>query len=48
MNKDTLWQLFLQTGSPEAYLLYKTQAKRTDNTHVSDNQGTGTARDGLQ
>lgn len=48
MMKDALWQLFLETGAPEAYLLYKTQAKRTDNTHVSDNQSTGAASNGLQ
>ena len=48
MTKEALWQLFLETGAPEAYLLYKTQAKRTEGTHVSDNQGTGAAGHGLQ
>ena len=48
MMKDALWQLFLETGAPEAYLLYKTQAKRTEDAHVSDNQSTGSAGHGLQ
>lgn len=48
MNKKDYWQLFLETGAPEAYLLYKTQAKRTESTHVSDNQSAGTAPNGLQ
>ncbi len=48
MMKETLWQLFLETGAPEAYLLYKSQSKRMEMSHVSDNQSTGTARDGLQ
>ena len=48
MMKDAMWQLFLETGAPEAYLLYKTQAKRTEENHVSDNQGTGAAGNGLQ
>ena len=48
MEKNELWQLFLETGAPEAYLLYKSQARRMESTHVSDNQSTGTAPNGLQ
>lgn len=47
MDVTDYWQLFLETGSPEAYLLYN-QAKRMENTHVSDNTGTGSAGNGLQ
>lgn len=47
MNKQELWQLFLETGAPEAYLLYN-RAKRMELSHVSDNQSTGIAPDGLQ
>ena len=47
MNKSEYWKLFLETGYPEAYLLYN-QAKRMEQTHVSDNQSTGASPDGLQ
>ena len=47
MNKETYWKLFLETGAPEAYLLYN-RAKRMEHRHVSDNQSTGIAPDGLQ
>lgn len=47
MNKQDYWQLFLETGAPEAYLLYN-QAKRMEQTHVSDNKSIGIALDGLQ
>jgi hypothetical protein len=48
MMKDALWQLFLETGAPEAYLLYKSQAKRTETTHVSNDKSTGAPGHGLQ
>ena len=48
MMKDAMWQLFLETGAPEAYLLYKTQGKRTESAHVSDNQSACAAGHGLQ
>ncbi len=47
MEKKDYWQLFLATGSPDAYLLY-TQAKRMENTHVYDDPGPGAAGNGLQ
>ena len=40
MKHETFWELFLCTGSPEAYLLYKDQ-KRMDMSHVFDNTGPG-------
>lgn len=47
MNKQEIWQLFLETGAPEAYLLYN-QARRMEMSHVSDNQSVGAPPDGLQ
>lgn len=47
MKSDAYWQLFLNTGSPEAYLLYN-EAKRLEQTDVFEHQGTGTAHHGLQ
>jgi hypothetical protein len=47
MKSDAYWQLFLQTGSPEAYLLYN-QARRLEQTHVFEHQGAGAAHHDLQ
>lgn len=47
MHSNQLWDIFLATGSPEAYLLY-TQSKRAEEHHVSDNKSAGSARDRLQ
>ncbi len=41
MNSQDYWQIFLETGAPEMYLLYN-KAKNMENTHVLDNTGTGT------
>ncbi len=30
MDEILYWNLFLQTGSPEAYLLYRNENQRTD------------------
>ena len=38
MNTQDLWQLFLETGSPEMYLLYS-NAKKMEGQHVLDCQG---------
>ena len=37
MNTENLWQIFLETGSPEMYLLYS-KAKKMEGLHVLDNQ----------
>ena len=29
-NKDELWDLFVKTGLPEAYCLYKSEERRVD------------------
>ncbi len=47
MNEKDYWNLFLATGSPEAYLLYN-QAKRMEQNHVPDNESIGAAGNGLQ
>ena len=36
MNNE-LWQLFLETGAPEAYLMFK--ANQREDVNVSDNSG---------
>ena len=38
MNARDYWQLFLETGAPEAYLLYARQMKMEEN-HVFDDPG---------
>lgn len=47
MNARDYWELFLDTGAPEAYLLYH-KAMRMETEDVSDHPGTGSARIGLQ
>ncbi len=47
MEKKDYWQLFLETGAPELYMLYSRE-RRMENSHVSDNQSAGAACDGLQ
>ncbi len=47
MDAGMLWQLFLDTGAPEAYMLYQ-RARRMEGTDVFDDAGTGAARYGLQ
>ena len=47
MDAKELWQLFLETGAPEAYLMYSSALKMEGN-HVSENPGPGAAGHGLQ
>ena len=47
MNAKDYWQAFLETGAPEFYMLYS-QSKRMENTHVPDDQGSGSSGHGLQ
>ena len=47
MNAANYWQLFLETGAPEMYLLYQ-QARKTEETHVFDDPGNRPACHGLQ
>ncbi len=45
---NELWNLFLETGAPEYYLLYKKSLRKEETGVVSQNQGPGAAGDGLQ
>lgn len=36
MDSNVFWQLFLDTGAPEAYMLYNV-SRRTEESHVSYN-----------
>lgn len=47
MNALDYWQLFLETGAPEAYLLYSRQIKMEEN-HVFDDSGYRTEGNRLQ
>lgn len=47
MNSENFWQLFMETGAPEMYLLYN-KARKMEETHVSDGPGTGAESFGLQ
>ena len=47
MNAKECWKLFLETGAPEAYLLYSQLAK-SEGTHVLDDSGNRSAGHGLQ
>ncbi len=47
MEKKDYWQLFLETGAPEFYMLY-THENRMEKAHVSDDPGAGAAGNGLQ
>lgn len=38
MYAKDYWQLFLETGSPEAYLLYSS-ARKAEERHVFDHTG---------
>ena len=42
MDSNMYWQLFLDTGAPEAYLLYNA-SRRTEESYVSYNQSSGTS-----
>ena len=47
MDAANYWQLFLDTGAPEMYLLYQ-QARKTEENYVSDHSGHCPAGHGLQ
>ncbi len=47
MNAADYWNIFMDTGAPEAYMAY-TRALRMEESHVSDDQGTGASGHGLQ
>lgn len=47
MNASDYWQLFMETGAPEAYLLYQ-NARKTEENYVFDDPGHCAAGYGLQ
>lgn len=47
MKANDFWQLFLETGSPEAYLMYSRQL-RSEAQNVYDDPGHRPAGNGLQ
>ncbi len=47
MNATDYWALFMETGAPEAYLLYQKQRKMEEN-HVFDDSGHCPASHGIQ
>ena len=42
MESAILWELFMQTGAPEMYMLYN-KAKKTEEAHVPNDTGTCSA-----
>jgi len=47
MKAEDYWQIFLETGAPEMYLLFN-NARRMDSEHVLDDSGPGVAGHSLQ
>ena len=47
MNAASYWDLFLDTGAPEMYLLYQKALKMEEN-HVPDDSGHCSSGHGLQ
>ena len=40
MKSQDYWQMFIETGAPEMYLLYN-NARKTETNNVLDNPGLG-------
>ena len=47
MKASEFWNLFLDTGAPEVYLMYN-QARKREASHVPDDPGTCASCYGLQ
>lgn len=47
MDSQFAWQVFLETGAPEMYLLYN-QAKKMENGNVLEDQRSGIAGNKVQ
>lgn len=47
MDVKDYWQLFMETGAPEAYLMYS-RALKTEENHVPESTGSGAAGHRLQ
>ena len=40
MDSQNLWQIFMETGAPEMYILYS-QVRKMEDVHVLDDQRLG-------
>ena len=47
MNAQDFWQVFMETGAPEIYLLYN-KAKNMESQHVFNDSGFGPESNKLQ
>lgn len=47
MDAMDYWQIFVETGAPELYLMYA-KAVKSEGHHVSENKGSGPSHYGLQ
>ncbi len=47
MTANDFWRIFMETGAPEAYLLYS-RALKMEAMHVFDDPGVGAQSHGLQ
>ena len=47
MNAQEYWKIFVETGSPEAYMLYS-KAKKVEAINVSNNKSVGIKSNRLQ
>jgi len=47
MKANDYWNMFLETGAPEMYLLYN-NARKMENNHVPDDTGIGPACQRIQ
>jgi hypothetical protein len=47
MKAEEYWNMFMETGAPEMYLLYSS-ARRMENGNVLDDQGPGDTNHSLQ
>lgn len=47
MTSHEYWQIFLETGAPEMYLLFN-NARKVENNNVFDNPGSGASGHELQ
>lgn len=47
MRSQDLWQVFLDTGAPEVYLLYN-KARKAEMTDVSESKWLGSENNNLQ
>ena len=47
MTSQDYWQMFLETGAPEMYLLFN-NARKMETSYVPDNPGAGAPGHGLQ